>query len=93
MGLGVPDVVELGSAAGFTLGVAVGIAVGEGIGELPGAALEVVPAGAPGFGVGARIPDGIPGAAGRTPSGLASVEPVLFGAGPAVEGWLTELPC
>jgi hypothetical protein len=67
--------------------------VGEGIGELPAAALGEVPAGVPGFGVGARIPDGMPGAAGRTPSGLASVERALFGAGPAVTGRLAELPC
>ena len=82
-----------GLAVGFTSGVAVGIAVGDGIGELPGAALEVGPADVPGFGVGARIPDGIPGAAGRTPFGLASVEPVLFGAGPAAAGRLTEPLC
>ena len=82
-GLGAPDGAVPGPAVGFTAGV----------GELPAAAPEVVPAGVPGFGVGARIPDGIPGAAGRTPSGLASVEPVLFGAGPAVAGRLTELPC
>ena len=93
IGPGVPDGVVPGLAVGFTPGVAVGIAVGEGIGEVPGAALKVVPAGVPGFGVAARIPDGIPGAAGRTPSGLASVEPVLFGAGPAVAGRLTEPPC
>ena len=71
-----------------------GIAVGEGIGELPGAAfagaLEIVPVVTPGFAVGARIPEGIPGAAGRTPFGLASVEPVLFGAGPTVAGRPTE---
>ena len=78
---------------GFTLGVAVGTAVGEGIGEVPGAASELVPARIPEFGVGARIPEGIPGAAGRTPSGLASVEPALFGAGPTAEGRLTEPPC
>ena len=45
-----------GLAVVFPPGVAVGIAVGEGIGEPPGAALEVVPAGVAGFGVGARIP-------------------------------------
>jgi hypothetical protein len=78
---------------GFTLGVAVGMAVGEGIGEEPGAASELVPARIPEFGVGAWIPEGIPGAAGRTPSGLASVEPTLFGAGPTAEGRLTEPPC
>lgn len=70
-----------------------GIAVGEGIGAVPGAAPEVVPAGVPGVGEGARIPDGIPGAAGRTPFGLASVEPALSGAGPAVEGRLIAPPC
>jgi hypothetical protein len=90
IGLGAPS----GLAVVFTPGVAVGIAVGEGTGELPGAALaaplETVPAVTPGFGVGARIPDGMPGAAGRTPSALASVEPVLFGAGPTVAGRLTE---
>ena len=32
------------------------------------------------------------GAAGRSPSGLASVEPVLFGAGPAVAGVFADLP-
>ena len=74
------------SPAGFKTGVAVGIAVGEGIGELAAAAPNVAPVDISGFGEGARIPEGIPGAAGRTPSGLASVEPVLFGAGPAVEG-------
>jgi hypothetical protein len=93
MGAGVAACVVPGPAVGFTLGVAVGIAVGEGIGELPGAAPAVVPGAVPGFGVGARIPDGMPGAAGRTPSALASVEPVLFGAGPVVEGRLTEPPC
>jgi hypothetical protein len=96
VGLEVPDDVVPGLAIGFTLGVAVGIAVGEGIGEVPGAASaasEFIPARVPGFGVGARIPEGIPGAAGRTPSGLASVDPVLFGAGPAAEGRLTEPPC
>jgi hypothetical protein len=90
---GVAAGVVPGLAVGFKLGVAVGIAVGDGIGELAAAAPEVTPAGIPGFGEGARIPDGIPGAAGRTPSGLASVEPILFGAGPAVEGRLTAPPC
>jgi len=88
-GLELPDDVVPGLAMGFTLGVAVGIAIGEGIGEVPGAASaasEFIPARVPGFGVEARIPEGIPGAAGRTPSGLASVDPVLFGAGPAAEG-------
>jgi hypothetical protein len=93
MGAGVAACVVPGPAVGFTPGLAVGIAVGEGIGELPGAAPAVVPGAVPGFGVGARIPDGMPGAAGRTPSPLASVEPVLFGAGPVVEGRLTEPPC
>ena len=92
-GLELPDDVVPGLAMGFTVGVAVGMAVGEGIGEVPGAASELVPARIPEFGVGARIPEGIPGAAGRTPSGLASVDPVLFGAGPAAEGRLTEPPC
>ena len=88
-----PDDVVPGLAMGFTVGVAVGMAVGEGIGEVPGAASELVPARIPEFGVGTRIPEGIPGAAGRTPSGLASVEPALFGAGPTAEGRLTEPPC
>jgi hypothetical protein len=82
-GLGLADGVVV--AVGLALGVAVGIAVGAGDG--------VVGFGvAPVAGVAAgRIPEEIPGAAGRNPSGLASVDPVLFGAGPAVEGALAEL--
>jgi hypothetical protein len=85
-GLGLTDGVVPGVAVGLALGVAVGIAVGAGDG--------VVGFGvAPVAGVAAgRIPEEIPGAAGRNPSGLASVDPVLFGAGPAVEGALAELP-
>lgn len=77
-------------AVGVALGVAIGIAVGDGDGDMPGVGLGVTSW--PAVGVGARIPVGIPGAAGRIPSGLASVEPALFGAGPAAVGAFDEPP-
>jgi hypothetical protein len=80
------------ASRGTGSGSAVGMAVGEGAGVVPGACFigicPLVPT--PGLGVGARIPAGMPGAAGRNPSGLASVEPVRFGAGPAVAGEVAE---
>jgi hypothetical protein len=80
-------------AVGVAAGVAVGMAVGDGTGVVLGVELRsAIPGVDPALGVGARIPDGIPGAAGRSPSGLASVEPVLFGAGPAVDGTVVEPP-
>jgi hypothetical protein len=82
-----------GVAVGGAAGVAVGMAVGDASGVVAGAELRsAVPGVDPAFGAGARIPDGMPGAAGRRPSGLASVEPVLFGAGPAVDGAAVERP-
>ena len=87
-GLGVADGVVPGVAVGLAPGVAVGMAVGDGAGVVPGACFTF----ACPIGVGARIPEGMPGAAGRSPSGLASVEPVRFGAGPAVAGALADPP-
>lgn len=89
-GLGVADGVARGVVVGVAVGVAVGIAVGDGAGDMPGVGFGVTSGAA--AGVGARIPEGIPGAAGRIPSGLASVEPVLFGAGPAAVGAFDEPP-
>jgi hypothetical protein len=92
-GFGVADGVIPGVAVGLALGVALGTAVGEAEGDTAAAGLEVVWAVLALFaGVGARIPEGIPGAAGRSPSGLASVDPVLFGAGPAVAGAFADSP-
>ena len=90
-----------GVAVGLALGVAVGIADGAGEGVMPGVGCGVISgltlALVPGVEEG-RIPAGMPGAAGRSPSRLASVDPVLSGAGPETAGicaeprWL-DVPC
>jgi hypothetical protein len=97
--LGVAEGLTPGVAVGLASGVAVGIAVGDGSGLAFGVERSVMPGVGTGCGVIGRIPDGIPGAAGRNPLELASVEPFLFGAGPVVDGvvidvpvWLTLLP-
>jgi hypothetical protein len=78
-----------GVAVGLAVGVAVGMGDAEGTGLAPGAGCEVFCefklALTVGEGAG-RMPAGIPGAAGRNPFELASVEPVLSGAGPEVAG-------
>lgn len=93
-GLGVADGLLAGVAVGLASGVAVGIAVGDGAGVAPGfwfgAAGPFVLA--PDRGVITRSPEGMPGAAGRIPSGLASVESVRLGAGPEVAGAVAESP-
>lgn len=90
-----------GVAVGLAFGVAVGIADGDGDGVMPGVGCGVISgltfALVPGVEEG-RIPAGMPGAAGRSPSRLASVDPVLSGAGPETAGicaeprWL-DVPC
>jgi hypothetical protein len=84
-----------GVTVGLALGVAVGIADGDGEGVVPGVGCGVISgltlALARGVEAG-RIPAGMPGAAGRSPSRLASVEPVLFGAGPETAGVCTVTP-
>ncbi|HEU4679962.1 MAG TPA: hypothetical protein VFS35_10605 [Terrimicrobiaceae bacterium] len=98
-GLGVAEGLTPGVAVGLASGVAVGIAVGDGSGLALGVERPVMSGVGVGCGVTRRIPDGIPGAASRSPFGLASLAPFLFGAGPVVDGavvdapvWLTLLP-
>ncbi len=91
-GLGVAEGLTPGVAVGLASGVAVGIAVGDGSGIAPGVERPVMSGVGAGCGVTRRIPDGVPGAASRSPLGVASVEPFLFGAGPVVDGAVVDAP-
>lgn len=89
-----------GAGMGEIPGVGAGEIPGVGTGEMPGLGAGVISGVGTGESPGladtwaGRRPEGIPGAAGRTPSRLAPVPSERFAAGPpaAVPGWL-ELFC
>jgi len=80
--------ITVGAGRGDAPGVGAGEIPGVGTGEMPGLGAGVIP----GVGTGEipglavvsadRMPEGIPGAAGRTPSRLAPVPSKRFAAGP-----------